>query len=59
MTVKASLMYMQWQPPQLSTAPASKVAGNGFVGELLRSSYNFIQGGIAGGIGATVSDSHF
>lgn len=44
----------KWQPPQLSTAPTSAAAGNGFLGELARSTYNFIQGGIAGGIGATV-----
>ena len=50
----AALLDAKWQPPQLSSAPANVVAGNGFLGELARSTYNFIQGGIAGGIGATV-----
>ena len=45
----------QWQPPEVSVAPEAK--SGGFLDELSRSAYNFVQGGIAGGIGAYVRNS--
>lgn len=46
----------QWQPPAAATETA-KVGSQGVLGELAQSTYNFIQGGIAGGLGAYVSSS--
>ncbi|KAK1926724.1 putative mitochondrial inner membrane protein [Papiliotrema laurentii] len=48
-----ALLDAKWQPPAASTAP-EKAVSQGFLGELAQSTYNFIQGGIAGGIGAYV-----
>ena len=44
----------QWQPPQAAEQPETVVATS-FLSQLAESSYNFVQGGIAGGIGAFVS----
>lgn len=43
----------QWQPPVLTSTPEQATSGS-FLGELGQSTYNFIQGGIAGGLGAYV-----
>ncbi|WVQ70836.1 hypothetical protein IAR50_000361 [Cryptococcus sp. DSM 104548] len=43
---------LQWQPPDVAIAPEAGLKSNGFLGEAAQSTYNFIQGGIAGGLGA-------
>jgi solute carrier family 25 aspartate/glutamate transporter 12/13 len=43
----------QWQPPQVALTPEGTKGT--FLGELAQSTYNFVQGGIAGGLGAFVS----
>ncbi|KAK4683810.1 hypothetical protein P7C73_g6410, partial [Tremellales sp. Uapishka_1] len=45
-----ALLDARWQPPQAVTQ--EKALTGSFLSELGRSTYNFIQGGIAGGIGA-------
>ncbi|OCF41845.1 solute carrier family 25 (mitochondrial aspartate/glutamate transporter), member 12/13 [Kwoniella heveanensis CBS 569] len=46
-----ALLDAKWQPPEASVAPQVTVTG-GFLSGLAQSTYSFIQGGIAGGIGA-------
>lgn len=43
----------QWQPPQASVQTAQTTSAS-FLSQLTESTYNFVQGGIAGGIGAFV-----
>ncbi|GFZ43677.1 Aspartate-glutamate carrier 1 [Saitozyma sp. JCM 24511] len=46
-----ALLDAKWQPPHIAVAPETTTKGS-FLGELAQSTYNFIQGGIAGGLGA-------
>ncbi|WVF70310.1 hypothetical protein IAT40_005099 [Kwoniella sp. CBS 6097] len=46
-----ALLDAKWQPPEVSVTPQATIAG-GFLSGLAQSTYSFIQGGIAGGIGA-------
>ncbi|ORX36058.1 putative mitochondrial inner membrane protein [Kockovaella imperatae] len=45
-----ALLDAKWQPPEVSITP--EVKEGGLLEEIGRSTYNFVQGGIAGGIGA-------
>lgn len=46
---------LQWQPPETAGTKQPSTISGGFLAEAAQSTYNFIQGGIAGGIGAYVS----
>ncbi|ORY32278.1 putative mitochondrial inner membrane protein [Naematelia encephala] len=48
-----ALLDAKWQPPQQTFQAEKKVSGT-FLQEFANSVYNFVQGGIAGGIGAYV-----
>lgn len=46
---------LQWQPPETASIKQPSTVSGGFLAEAAQSTYNFVQGGIAGGLGAYVS----
>ena len=49
-----ALLDAKWQPPQAVAQP-EQTTSTSFLSDLAESTYHFIQGGIAGGLGAYVS----
>ncbi|WVN89861.1 uncharacterized protein L203_105091 [Cryptococcus depauperatus CBS 7841] len=47
-----ALLDAKWQPPDVALIHEKTLKSGGFLAEMAQSTYNFIQGGIAGGIGA-------
>ncbi|KAL7424767.1 mitochondrial aspartate-glutamate transporter agc1 [Cryptotrichosporon argae] len=47
-----SLLDAKWQPPEMQAAPVEKAVSSTLLNDAAQSVYNFVQGGIAGGIGA-------
>ncbi|KIR24999.1 solute carrier family 25 (mitochondrial aspartate/glutamate transporter), member 12/13 [Cryptococcus deuterogattii LA55] len=47
-----ALLDAKWQPPETAGTKQPSTISGGFLAEAAQSTYNFIQGGIAGGIGA-------
>lgn len=47
-----ALLDAKWQPPDSSLSPMLQPTSSTFLSDLLQSTYNFVQGGIAGGVGA-------
>ncbi|KAL0252547.1 hypothetical protein I308_101939 [Cryptococcus tetragattii IND107] len=47
-----ALLDAKWQPPETAGTKLPSTISGGFLAEAAQSTYNFIQGGIAGGIGA-------
>ncbi|WVQ82660.1 hypothetical protein IAT38_004792 [Cryptococcus sp. DSM 104549] len=46
-----ALLDAKWQPPDVAVTPQATISG-GILSEMAQSTYNFLQGGVAGGIGA-------
>ncbi|WVO17274.1 hypothetical protein L204_104966 [Cryptococcus depauperatus] len=47
-----ALLDAKWQPPDVALIHEKTLKSGGFLAEMAQSTYNFIQGGVAGGIGA-------
>ncbi|UOH80245.1 hypothetical protein LQV05_002896 [Cryptococcus neoformans] len=47
-----ALLDAKWQPPETASIKQPTTVSGGFLAEAAQSTYNFIQGGIAGGLGA-------
>ncbi|AAW42258.1 mitochondrial inner membrane protein, putative [Cryptococcus deneoformans JEC21] len=47
-----ALLDAKWQPPETASIKQPSTVSGGFLAEAAQSTYNFVQGGIAGGLGA-------